>query len=179
MSREAGDAAPEFGLRVRYDIVGEVSVLESLADQYPAVDFIIPPQGSFAGDWGAQLALINYLVRHPNLHADMAGVRRFDLLEQGVQRAGAAKLLFGSEGPMAASGGGVSQGALLRLSPRGEALVLGGNVLRRVGRVTSAARHAAEHAESARPGRSLPSGGRRAANCRLRARARTVSPDRR
>lgn len=82
-----------------YDIAGEVSVCELLAQQYPDVDFIIPHLGSFADDWGAQLALIDHLVRHPNMHADTAGVRRFDLLEQALRRAGAHKLLFGSDGP--------------------------------------------------------------------------------
>ena len=74
----------------------------------PTVDFIIPHLGSFADDWRAQLALIDHLVRHPNIYADTAGVRRFDLLEQAVQRAGARKILFGSDGP----------GCILRSSSR-------------------------------------------------------------
>ena len=61
--------------------------------------FIIPHLGSFADDWRAQLALIDHLVRHPNIYTDTSGVRRFDLLEQAVRRAGAAKVLFGSDGP--------------------------------------------------------------------------------
>jgi predicted TIM-barrel fold metal-dependent hydrolase len=36
----------------------------------------------FADDWRAQLALIDHLVRHPNIYTDTAGVRRFDLLQQ-------------------------------------------------------------------------------------------------
>ena len=153
ISREICDAARAFGLPVLYDIVGEVSVLELLAGQYPDVDFIIPHLGSFADDWGAQLAVIDHLVRHPNLHADTAGVRRFDLLEQAVQRAGAAKLLFGSDGPWLHPAAELAKVRLLGLSPHDEALVLGGNFLRLIGRVKSAAHHAAVHAESAMPGR--------------------------
>ena len=52
--------------------------------------FVIPHLGSFADDWRAQLALIDHLVRHPNVYADTSGVRRFDLLEQAVRRAGRA-----------------------------------------------------------------------------------------
>ena len=71
--------------------MGEVSVVELLAHEYPDVDFIIPHLGSFADDWRAQLALIDHLVRHPNVYADTSGVRRFDLLEQAVRRAGRAQ----------------------------------------------------------------------------------------
>ena len=86
-------------LPVLYDVMGEVSVVELLAQEYPDVAFIIPHLGSFADDWRAQLALIDHLVRHPNVYTDTSGVRRFDLLEQAVRRAGARKILFGSDGP--------------------------------------------------------------------------------
>jgi uncharacterized protein len=151
ITREVCAAAREFGLPVLYDIVGEVSVLELLAEQYPEVDFIIPHLGSFADDWSAQLALIDHLVRHPNVHADTAGVRRFDLLEQAVQRAGASKLLFGSDGPWLHPAVELAKIRLLGLAPDDEALVLGGNLLRLIGRVN--ARHAGWRAGSAAPGR--------------------------
>jgi predicted TIM-barrel fold metal-dependent hydrolase len=99
ITREICDAARSFRLPVLYDVMGEVSVCELLAQEYPDVNFIIPHLGSFADDWRAQLALIDHLVRHPNIYADTAGVRRFDLLEQAVKRAGARKVLFGSDGP--------------------------------------------------------------------------------
>jgi predicted TIM-barrel fold metal-dependent hydrolase len=137
ITREVCDAAREFGLPVLYDIVGEVPVLELLAGAYPEVDFIIPHLGSFADDWGAQLAVIDHLVRHPNLHADSAGVRRFDLLEQAVQRAGARKLLFGSDGPWLHPAAELAKVRLLGLSPHDEALVLGGNFLRLIARVNA------------------------------------------
>jgi hypothetical protein len=63
--------------------MGAVSVCELLAEEYPDVNFIIPHLGSFADDWRAQVALIDHLVRHPNIYTDTAGVRRFDILEQG------------------------------------------------------------------------------------------------
>ena len=134
ITREVCEAAREFGLPVLYDIAGEVSVLELLAEQYPEVDFIIPHLGSFADDWAAQLAVIDHLVRHPNLHADSAGVRRFDLLEQALQRAGARKLLFGSDGPWLHPAAELAKLRLLGLSASDEALVLGGNFLRLIGR---------------------------------------------
>ena len=64
----------------------------------PTWRFIIPHLGSFADDWRAQLALIDHLARHPNLHADTSGVRRFDLLEEAIRRAGRASSSSGRTG---------------------------------------------------------------------------------
>ena len=92
ITREVCEVARTFALPVLYDVVGEVAVVELLATEYPEVSFIIPHLGSFADDWRAQLALIDHLVRHPNVYADTSGVRRFDLLQQAVRRAGARKI---------------------------------------------------------------------------------------
>jgi uncharacterized protein len=140
ITREVCDAAREFAVPVLYDIAGETSVLELLAEQYPQVNFIIPHLGSFADDWAAQLAVIDHLVRHPNMHADSAGVRRFDLLEQAVRRAGPHKLLFGSDGPWLHPAVELAKLRLLGLPPRDEALVLGGNFTRLLGQAVNAQR---------------------------------------
>ena len=76
ITREVCESARAFSLPVLYDVVGEVSVVELLAEEYPDVTFIIPHLGSFSDDWRAQQALINPLVRHPNIYADTSGVRR-------------------------------------------------------------------------------------------------------
>ncbi len=130
ISREICEAARVFSLPVLYDVMGEVSVCELLAQEYPDVNFIIPHLGSFSDDWQAQLALIDHLVRHPNIYTDTAGVRRFDLLEQAVQRAGAQKILFGSDGPWLHPAVELAKIRALRLPPAQEALVLGRNFLR-------------------------------------------------
>src|SRR6267143_311326 len=44
-------------------------------------------------------AFVDHLVRNSNIYTDTSGVRRFDILEQAVQRTGAGKMLFGSDGP--------------------------------------------------------------------------------
>jgi len=51
ITREICDAARAFALPVLYDVMGEVSVVELLATEYPDVSFIIPHLGSFADDW--------------------------------------------------------------------------------------------------------------------------------
>jgi uncharacterized protein len=130
ISREVCEAARAFSLPVIYDVMGAVSVCELLAEEYPDVNFIIPHLGSFADDWRAQVALIDHLVRHRNIYTDTAGVRRFDILDQAVQRAGARKILFGSDGPWLHPGVELAKARALALSGSDEILVLGDNFLR-------------------------------------------------
>jgi predicted TIM-barrel fold metal-dependent hydrolase len=130
LSGEVCQAARAWRLPVLYDPMGEVAVAELLARDYPDVNFILPHLGSFADDWAAQLALIDHLRRHRNIYTDTAGVRRFDLLREAVRRAGAHKVLFGSDGPWLHPGLELHKVRLLGLSARDEALVLGGNFLR-------------------------------------------------
>lgn len=134
ITREVCEAARAYSLPVLYDVMGEVSVCELLAQEYPDVNFIIPHLGSFGDDWRAQLALIDHLVRHPNIYTDTAGVRRFDLLEQTVQRAGAKKILFGSDGPWLHPAVELAKVKVLNLPKQDEDLVVGGNFLRLISR---------------------------------------------
>lgn len=135
ITREVCAVARAFNLPVLYDVTGEISVCELLAEEYPEVNFIIPHLGSFADDWRVQLALIDHLVRHPNIYTDTSGVRRFDLLEQAARRAGAKKILFGSDGPWLHPGVELAKVRALKLPPADEQLVLGGNLLRLTSRI--------------------------------------------
>lgn len=149
LTREICEAAGAFGVPILYDVMGEVSVVELLAREFPAQTFIIPHLGSFADDWRAQLALIDHLVRHPSVYADTSGVRRFDLLQEAVRRAGAAKILFGTDGPWLHPGVELAKIRLLGLPPEQERLVLGGNLLRLVGKGQQGAVAASAAAASA------------------------------
>jgi len=140
INRSVCDAARFFHLPVLYDPMGEVSVADLLGGEYPDVNFIIPHLGSFADDWKAQQAFIDPLSRYPNLHTDTSGIRRFDLLEQALERAGPAKILFGSDGPWLHPGLELAKVMALKLEPEHRSLVLGGNLLRLImgaGRPTS------------------------------------------
>ncbi len=130
ITREICEVARAFSLPILYDLMGEISTVELLATEYPDVSFIIPHLGSFADDWQAQLALIDHLVRHTNIYTDTAGVRRFDLLEMAVKRAGAGKILFGSDGPWLHPGVELAKVQALNLPTADERLILGGNLLR-------------------------------------------------
>src|SRR5262245_18456289 len=134
ITREVCEAARAFALLVIYDVMGEVSVCELLAEEYPELAFIIPHLGSFADDWRAQLSLIDHRARHPNIYTDTSGVRRFDLLEQAVRRAGAKNILFGSDGPWLHPGVELAKVKARGLSAADEKLILGGNFLRLIER---------------------------------------------
>ena len=150
ISREVCEAARMFSLPVLYDIMGEVSVCELLAGEYPDVNFIIPHLGSFADDWRAQTAFIDHLARHSNIYTDTSGVRRFDILERALRRAGVRKLLFGSDGPWLHPGVELAKVRLLGLSATDEALVLGGNFLS----LTRKVARTVHGIDTSRPGRA-------------------------
>ena len=133
ITREVCEAARRFAIPVLYDIMGEVSVVEMLAEEYPDVNFIIPHLGSFGDDWKAQKALIDQLVKHRNIFADTAGIRYFDLLVEAVHRAGAEKILFGSDGPFLHPGVELAKIHVLGLNEHQKRLVLSENFLRLTG----------------------------------------------
>lgn len=129
-TREVCETARAFRLPVLVDVAGKTHVIEMFAPQYPDVNFIIPHLGSFADDWRAHQQLIDQLVRLPNLYADTSGVQRFDYIVQAVRRAGAHKILFGTDGPWLHPGLELHKIRLLGLPRREEDLILGGNILR-------------------------------------------------
>ena len=134
ITREICEVARAYALPVIYDVMGEISVVELLATEYPSVPFIIPHLGSFADDWRAHLSLIDLLVRHPNVFTDTSGVRRFDYLVQAVRRAGPGKVLFGSDGPWLHPGLELAKVRALGLPPADEHLVTAANLLRLISR---------------------------------------------
>ena len=135
ITREICEVAQAYKLPILYDVKGEVTICEILAKEYPGVNFIIPHLGSFADDWRAQHAFIDYLSRHPNIYTDTSGVRRFDLLVDAVKRAGPHKILFGSDGPWLHPGIELAKVRALGLKSEQEQLILGRNFLRLVARV--------------------------------------------
>lgn len=134
ISREVCQAARLFGLPVLYDVMGEISAVHLLAEEYPDVDFIIPHLGSFSDDWRAQIGFIDILARYPNIYTDTSGVRRFDLLVRALQSAQPQKILFGSDGPWLHPGLELAKIRALGLPRSVEAQMTGGNLLRLLSR---------------------------------------------
>lgn len=135
LSRDICEAAARFRMPVLYDVMGEVHPVALFAREYPQVPFIIPHLGSFGDDWRAHETLIDLLARFPNVFTDTSGVRRFDYLVEAVRRAGAQKVIFGSDGPFLHPGLELAKIRLLHLSAHDEALVSGGNILRLIQRI--------------------------------------------
>ncbi len=133
IGREVCEAARQWRLPVVYDVASRPHALDLLLPAYPDVVFVVPHLGSFADDWRAHRVVIDQLARHPNLYADTSGVRRFDYLVEAVRRAGAGKLLFGSDGPWLHPGLELRKIELLGLRPSDAALVLGGTIRRLLG----------------------------------------------
>jgi uncharacterized protein len=138
-TREICEAARALGVPVLADVAGQAYVVDMLAPQYPDVNFIIPHLGSFSDDWRAQQQVVDQLVRYPNVYTDTSGIRRFDYILQAVKRAGARKVLFGSDGPWLHPGVELAKVRLLGLPPDQEALVLAGNIIRLISRPKTAA----------------------------------------
>jgi hypothetical protein len=130
ITREVCEAARAWRLPILYDVMGDVAGVGLIADEYPDVPFVIPHLGSFADDWRAQTAFVDQLVSRRNVFTDTSGVRRFDVLLDAVQRAGAGKVLFGTDGPWLHPGVELAKIRALRLPPREERLITSGNVLR-------------------------------------------------
>jgi uncharacterized protein len=134
-TREVCEAARRYQLPVLVDIVRRVAAVEMLAEQYPDVNFIIPHLGGFADDWMVQMQVIDQLCRFANVYADTSGVRYWDALVRAVRRAGPAKLLFGSDGPLLHPALELYKIKLLRLPPQQESLITGANALKLLGLV--------------------------------------------
>ena len=142
ITREICEAARAWRLPVLYDVMGEIAPVELFAAEYRDVDFIIPHLGAFGDKWDSQRVLLDVLTRHPNVHTDTSGVQRFDLIVEAVRRAGAGKIIFGSDGPWFHPALELQKIRLLGLRPEDEAKIVGGNLLRLIGnaRAASAAR---------------------------------------
>lgn len=85
------------------------------------------------------------------MYTDTSGVRRFDLLQEAVKRAGAGKILFGSDGPWLHPGIELAEVRALELSPDEEQLILSHKFLGLVKGVRASPITARRHRK---PGRS-------------------------
>lgn len=133
ITREVLEVAERCRLPVLYDPRGDISTVELVLRSYPRVPLIIPHLGSFAGDWGSQVAIIDKLRSYPHLFVDSSGVQYFDLLVDVIRKGGPDKLIFGTDGPFLHPGAELAKIKLLGLAPEHFALVTSGTILRLLG----------------------------------------------
>jgi predicted TIM-barrel fold metal-dependent hydrolase len=143
ITREVLEVAERSRLPVLYDPRGDISTVELVLRSYARVPLIIPHLGSFAGDWGSQVAIIDKLKTYPNLFVDSSGVQYFDLLVDVIRKGGPDRLVFGTDGPFLHPAVELEKIKQLRLVPEHFALVTSGTILRLLGPTTPpAAPHA-------------------------------------
>lgn len=124
------EAARAHRLPLLVDVSGRPSVVEKLASRYPDVSFIIAHLGSLNDDLRAQQRVVGQMADYANVYADTSGVRRFDSIVQAVKRAGAHKLVFGTDGPWLHPGVELQKIRALGLPAEQESLILAGNAAR-------------------------------------------------
>jgi predicted TIM-barrel fold metal-dependent hydrolase len=129
-TREVCEAAQAFRLPILVDVASRAEVIDMLAPEFRDVNFIVAHLGSYTDDWKAHQQVVYQLARYPNVFADTSAVRRFDYIVEAVRRAGATKLLFGSDGPWLHPGLELEKIRLLALTADHERMVLGGNARR-------------------------------------------------
>ena len=129
-TREVLDTVAELRIPVLYH-PEKVSNLHMIASEYPGVPFIVAHLGNFGShDWTEHQAAIDVAKRYPNVYLETSSVVYQRWLEQAAKELGAAKLIFGSDGPELDSRVELYKVRLLKLQPDDEARVLGGNILR-------------------------------------------------
>jgi uncharacterized protein len=128
-TRPVLDAVAELGIPVIYHAEKVVN-FNMPAEAYPQIPFIIAHMGSHNYIWGEHLAAIDLARRFRNVYLETSLVGLYKFLEMAVKEAGPGKLIFGSDGPEFDSRAELYKIKLLKLPPREEAMVLGGNIQR-------------------------------------------------
>lgn len=129
-TREVLDTVAELRIPVLYH-PEKVSNLHMIATEYPEVPFIVAHLGNFGSqDWTEHQAAIDVAKRYPNVYLETSSVVYQRWLVQAAKELGAAKLIFGSDGPELDCRVELFKVKLLGLNPADEARVLGGNVFR-------------------------------------------------
>src|SRR5207247_10793413 len=98
-TREVCEAVRAFRIPMLVDVTGRAHIIELLAPQYRDVNFIVPHLGSFLDAWRAQPQVVDHLVRNPIDLYSIDGMCRIYYIVQAIRRAGARKVIFGSDGP--------------------------------------------------------------------------------
>lgn len=133
-TKEMVEAAVELRIPILFHPPGvrdSIDVVES----HPQVPFILAHLGSFASrDWKEHVYAIDAAKRLSNLYLDTSSVVFFEYLQRAAKELPADKLIFGSDGPLVNSQVELYKIRLLKLPQTKEQLILGGNILRLLGK---------------------------------------------
>ncbi|MHC4507713.1 MAG: amidohydrolase family protein [Planctomycetota bacterium] len=133
-TEEMVEAAAELKIPILYHPSRVHDSLE-VVESYPEVPFILAHLGSFASrDWKEHVRAIEASKKSDNLYLDTSSVVFSEYLERAAHELAAEKLVFGSDGPLVDSRVELYKIRLLKLPQTKEQLILGGNILRLLGR---------------------------------------------
>lgn len=141
-NRELMDAAAELGIPVMYypKIAAGQTIsrwVHMLVTTYPMVNFIIPHLGQYhSWAWWGHVESIEAAKRYPNLYLDTSALGSLKYLELAAHDLPPEKLLFGSCAPELDPRVQMEAVRLVRFPASARARVLGGNILRLLGRVS-------------------------------------------
>lgn len=133
-SKEMVETAAELGIPILFH-PSKVNDSFDVVKSYPEVSFILAHLGSFASrDWMEHVRAIEAAKRFANLYLDSSSVVFFKYLERAARELPTEKLIFGSDGPLVDSRVELYKIRLLGLPQEKEQQILGGNILRLLGK---------------------------------------------
>ena len=133
--RETLDVLAELQWPVLYH-PRRVAQFAQIAPAYPTVHFILAHLGSdLSADWREHRSAIAMAKRFPNVYLDTGAVLITRYLEQAVRELPAEKIVFGSDEPEVDCRMEIFKIRVLDLPKEKEELILGGNMLRMLGRL--------------------------------------------
>jgi predicted TIM-barrel fold metal-dependent hydrolase len=110
--------------------------IHTLLSTYPNVNFILPHLGQYRSwAWWGHVESIDSARRYPNLYLDTSGIGSLKYLEMAVHDLPPEKILFGTAGPELDPRVAMEAIRLMKLAPGARAKILGGNILRLIGKV--------------------------------------------
>jgi hypothetical protein len=143
--------APVFELAARHqvpclvDFLGRYRAAESLATKFPQTTLIVCHLGAYMSTTGQLLdQFIGLAEQRPNVYLDVSGVVLLHKIKEAVQRAGAQKVIWGTDGPhqtpdtVAYAQLSLDSIRMLRLAEHAERQVLGGSISGLLGLAPSA-----------------------------------------
>ncbi|MFB3826287.1 MAG: amidohydrolase family protein [Bryobacteraceae bacterium] len=132
---EVLDTVAELGIPILWHPRPNVAVFDEIAEAYPGVDLILAHMGSdLSADWREHVAGIEVARRHANVYLDTGATVLTRYLEQAVKELGPEKIIFGSDEPEVDCRLEIFKVRVLRLPAEHEQMILGGNMLRLLGK---------------------------------------------
>jgi len=132
--------AGELGVPCLIDPAGRIGDIERMASSFPKTPIIVAHMGRYlCRDEGLIDRFIELAERHPSVYLDVSGVVLTHKIAEAVERIGAERVIFGTDGPhedpdtVGFARKELEKIKSLGLKPEDESMVLGGAIARLLG----------------------------------------------